>query len=429
MAMGSPVKDHHPRQAQYAVIEPTPTVTPQQTARLKAGYIRFVRISPSKCGDVVCCETLVARVSDKMPYKAISYAWGDATPVRPIHVDGCLHMVAENLWQFLRQASDIPERFWCWLWVDALSIDQTNTEERRHQINIMSKIFGEADQVIVWLGPCPVLRTLGVVEMSSSLWHIRDGYRTIARTASVCESPYWRRLWVFQELRSALDVTFMSGDYFAGWNSLANFWTLAKTLLRGFHAESRGIGLEQMFGAEPIARMEAMLQARDTNYQNSDMSLWDLLYRTKDLMCSEPHDRVYGILGLASKGHEDLQADYRIPLHTLANMVLRNKYALESSVANQEIGRKPATNFSSSFKQMTDDVGFLAKIFGNPGWAIQGRCLELKKDVDGNLWAPNTQLAFEHFYLQEPCSDLPGQITSWAIGLTMMMEIPDTIDL
>jgi hypothetical protein len=39
------------------------------------------------------------------------------------------------------------------LWVDALCIDQANLEERASQVNIMRKIYKEADKVLVWLGP------------------------------------------------------------------------------------------------------------------------------------------------------------------------------------------------------------------------------------------------------------------------------------
>lgn len=39
-----------------------------------------------------------------------------------------------------------------YLWVDQLCIDQANVFERNHQVGLMSKIFGQAAQVIVWLG-------------------------------------------------------------------------------------------------------------------------------------------------------------------------------------------------------------------------------------------------------------------------------------
>jgi hypothetical protein len=38
------------------------------------------------------------------------------------------------------------------MWIDAISIDQMNTQERNHQVRIMGKIYSSAQKVIVWLG-------------------------------------------------------------------------------------------------------------------------------------------------------------------------------------------------------------------------------------------------------------------------------------
>ena len=126
-------------------------------------------------------------------YTAVSYAWGDATPRHPVIVDGHERLIATNLWHFVQRAnmqritlpltkehrnliieqlasrrlqsldslrdlrrlkelhrSQWPEN---WLWVDALCIDQSDADERTHQVGIMSELFGRADQVISWLGP------------------------------------------------------------------------------------------------------------------------------------------------------------------------------------------------------------------------------------------------------------------------------------
>lgn len=38
------------------------------------------------------------------------------------------------------------------LWNDAVCIDQTNTSERSDQVGLMRKIYGQAQEVVVWLG-------------------------------------------------------------------------------------------------------------------------------------------------------------------------------------------------------------------------------------------------------------------------------------
>jgi hypothetical protein len=39
------------------------------------------------------------------------------------------------------------------LWVDAICIDQTDTEERSQQVSIMGDVYKMAHRVLVWLGP------------------------------------------------------------------------------------------------------------------------------------------------------------------------------------------------------------------------------------------------------------------------------------
>jgi len=39
------------------------------------------------------------------------------------------------------------------IWVDALCIDQNNLEEKAYQIELMHKIYAQAQHVVIWLGP------------------------------------------------------------------------------------------------------------------------------------------------------------------------------------------------------------------------------------------------------------------------------------
>jgi hypothetical protein len=68
-----------------------------------------------------------------------------------INVNGQSFLIRANLarglrvfWEFY---ATIP------FWADALCIDQTNTVERSHQVNLMQDIYSYAALVIVWLGP------------------------------------------------------------------------------------------------------------------------------------------------------------------------------------------------------------------------------------------------------------------------------------
>lgn len=38
------------------------------------------------------------------------------------------------------------------LWIDAFCIDQTNNEEKKHQVLLIHRIYSAAQNVLVWLG-------------------------------------------------------------------------------------------------------------------------------------------------------------------------------------------------------------------------------------------------------------------------------------
>ena len=86
-------------------------------------------------------------------FDALSYTWGDSEKSVPILVNGYTYKVRPNLasaLSHLRQVKgskrEIP------LWIDALSIDQSNIPERNQQVRLMTKIFEQAAKVYVWLG-------------------------------------------------------------------------------------------------------------------------------------------------------------------------------------------------------------------------------------------------------------------------------------
>jgi hypothetical protein len=103
---------------------PKPDELPHN-AELEAGYIRYIRILPTKGPNgELCFETCIRRsqvhddsdrnlvldvlffsdenrIPDMFSYSAISYSWGDPTPSHLIIVDGHERMVAMNLELFL----------------------------------------------------------------------------------------------------------------------------------------------------------------------------------------------------------------------------------------------------------------------------------------------------------------------------------------
>jgi hypothetical protein len=271
-------------------------------------------------------------------------------------VDGESHQVAENLWQFLLQAKAKPELLSGWLWIDALSIDQSDPEERRHQVGIMSSIFQNACLVFVWLGPAFDNSDIAMSALSASsmeryvlkefylpnghelpeyYWSIRsesiqelkrrepkrfEEWVTVVADAvlSLCERPYWKLLWVFQELRHAEQITIMCGEQSVPWDKFSNLWSVLAEL--GALNESI---VELLKGS--LATRMVTLRAKPM-----DFSLWSLLKETRSLECADQRDRVYALLSVASEGYGQVEADYRkttTPL-AIAHDTLRVKHCM-----------------------------------------------------------------------------------------------------
>jgi hypothetical protein len=106
--------------------------------------------SPTTPERLISVRLHVISLDDPPPYTALSYTWGEPWPTQTILLDGKPFTVRQNLWDFLNQVQEV--QYDGYLWIDALSIDQTSNPERDHQVMIMGAIFSRAAKTIVWLG-------------------------------------------------------------------------------------------------------------------------------------------------------------------------------------------------------------------------------------------------------------------------------------
>ncbi|KAI1765922.1 heterokaryon incompatibility protein-domain-containing protein [Hypoxylon sp. FL1150] len=214
---------------------PCPFYPPLNTSR---GEIRLLRILPASSDDeTIRCELGGAFLPAlRSTYAALSYVWGDPEATRNIHINGEPFSITENLHDALRmlrqdsafQTVDFP------LWVDAICINQRDVDERSQQVQLMASIYRSAGVVISWLGTPGVeggdvaIRTIrdvvraaykdGAEEINKEnlLQFISSQPRLIERgedilsshfgnsawqaTVILFERPYWRRVWIVQEM-------------------------------------------------------------------------------------------------------------------------------------------------------------------------------------------------------------------------------------
>ncbi|KAF4785692.1 hypothetical protein HER10_EVM0008885 [Colletotrichum scovillei] len=128
---------------------------------------------------------------DIIPYDALSYCWGDSTRLcQPIHVDGKILFVTEKLLEALNYLRrEYEDRI---VWVDAICIDQSNVQERGHQVGWMGNLYAHADRVLCWLGHVQH----NVVHLFSLLDTYRRRVPQEAWTEWPLDDERWSQLWI-----------------------------------------------------------------------------------------------------------------------------------------------------------------------------------------------------------------------------------------
>lgn len=126
-----------------------------QKSGLQSNQIRILILLPidQDLDDAfIQCRLVSTSIENPVLYEALSYTWGDdaLAPTRYIDCDGEVVPVTVNLYEAL-MALRYNESPWT-LWVDALCINQSNSQERNHQVALMALIYRRAIGVLIWVG-------------------------------------------------------------------------------------------------------------------------------------------------------------------------------------------------------------------------------------------------------------------------------------
>ncbi|KAK1467029.1 hypothetical protein CMEL01_11022 [Colletotrichum melonis] len=188
------------------------------------GEIRILVVTPSEDREApVIAHLAHCPMVCEVSYHALSYTWGNAGDTVEIVVNGHRMQVRRNLEQALRtiRSKEVSMP----IWIDALCIDQLNVAERTRQVARMFDIYDRASQVICYVGehsdetdmaldfvkPMDQLK----IEMNKKgEYNIGKEGNKIgpdlypARCAALYKfmcRPYFRRVWVVQEVAISSD--------------------------------------------------------------------------------------------------------------------------------------------------------------------------------------------------------------------------------
>lgn len=326
--------------------------------------IRLLRVSATEDSDndrPITSSLFHVKLDDCPSYIALSYVWGDAKETLPISVNGSVVSIAKNLQEALsalRQTGGGTEEEVVGagtpplpLWIDALCINQSDDAEKAVQVQLMQRIYRDAAQVFIWLGPAggdsaaamALLRDVG-----TAFQRLRDGplyalraptfLRSIATTRPgpglrgvwylFRRRPYWRRVWVIQEAVLARRATLWCGSDALDWDTVLaalRAFQLAVSLPRPEAATTAAISILADVNQDlSHFRVCAERFQAGSSSNGGGMALMETLYCTlkADIQSTDPRDRIFGLLGLVRDEDRALvPVDYSAST-TLADILL-----------------------------------------------------------------------------------------------------------
>lgn len=118
--------------------------------------IRILSLEPSSIRSVALSCSLSTRMLTEYgtdlldQYIALSYVWGSCEESETILIDDQSLCIKKNLADILRKLRD--SRRIVTLWIDAICINQLDTDERNNQVLLMREIYSIAKHTIIYLG-------------------------------------------------------------------------------------------------------------------------------------------------------------------------------------------------------------------------------------------------------------------------------------
>ncbi|KAI1214693.1 heterokaryon incompatibility protein-domain-containing protein [Annulohypoxylon truncatum] len=298
---------------------------------LSAGdEIRLIELNPARREEApLKCSIIQRRLSvQKESYFAISYVWGEPEFSRNLEIrdDGDVSYlrITPNVDALLRRLRKL--KVLRYLWIDAICLNQADEIEKAHQIPVMGRIFGEAKEVHIWLGPEDLLtaklftffRQVSLLPNVDKQWDMAGCVVKVmlsvfgdTNTALECfcnfsERAWFSRRWTIQEAQLAQKATVHCGN--------------CSIPLPVLTSAARRFQVLDM-SSYPMKVMAKL------NTPPGKLTILELLWTFQEARCLEPKDRVAALFSLAQHNyrfHLDYTVHWTEMYRQIALSVLRN---------------------------------------------------------------------------------------------------------
>ncbi|KAF2127649.1 hypothetical protein P153DRAFT_320023 [Dothidotthia symphoricarpi CBS 119687] len=243
-------------------------------------------------------------------YEALSYMWGDPAPVDTVLISGRVLPIAANLATALYQLRyiDRPLSIWC----DAICISQDDLDERAEQVQLMRRVYQQADCVRIWINDPTVDKTsAGIAALQNYRNASDDHVEGLGSDPSlwdhvvpIFENPYWNRAWIQQEVLNARRIELHCVDIIVPGDSLVKFQVACRLQSDAVLFWSKKDDWMNLLRSLQIYITPA---AHDMGEYVDGARFWSLIEiidRCKRLDMTDGRDRVYAVMHLA-RDYED----------------------------------------------------------------------------------------------------------------------------
>jgi len=228
-------------------------------------------------------------------YEAISYTWGEKNALRSLHVDGDEDFlkVTKNCFNALRALRRVDvDRL---LWIDAICINQLDTSERGHQVKSMNMIYEIASTVVIYLGEDTRGSRRLFKELAARETELAETGKCIQQPPSdvivsdleiLIQRPWFRRIWVLQEVSGNTSLTVMCGP-------LQTSLEILEACLHGYQGHrvtEDSVPLPILLWSRQRLKVE--------EYLDAPRRLWHQIISSRRFLATDPRGKIFALRSL-----------------------------------------------------------------------------------------------------------------------------------
>lgn len=299
------------------------------------GEFRLLEIEPAADPTShIIARLFKASLQDPPRYEAVSYRWEQTADAHFISVNGFKLPVTRNvlalLSEFRRQSYPSSPIFW----IDSICINQTCTQDRNKQVQLMGKIYSTASLVRMWIGTESDLSdqafelisqcgTPDAEDVAANVLRNEIGAKAVTK---LLQREYWNRMWVFQEIVLAKEAIVHCGELQAPWSSFTRLDAVSSKhiLWLGAQIEHSWV-LEFRKALFRIAHF--CISPEEARYINN------VLHPTRHLQCQDPRDKLYALRGVCEPLTGIVRVNYATPVREVFTVFAQNQILRDANLS------------------------------------------------------------------------------------------------